>query len=165
MARNEDLVAIIAQLRRDVAELQRLGASRWSAPSAAGPWGLVGYAMPTAAGQTGITTVTDLTGLSVTATAVAGRLWRITFFVVVQQVSSTGVHNITLADGSNTALAQPGASVGSGSFMTTGGSIIVTPSAGSNTYKLRAQTSAGTLSINQSSTAPNAIIIEDVGPA
>lgn len=160
-----DLVGVVADLRDRLGRLEALAAGRLGVDLRPGaPWGRIASVEATAAGQTGITAATDLTGLTNTFTAPGGRAYWILGMVVTQQVTSAGIQNLLLRDGSNTQLAAPGGTIASGSFTTWVVSKVVTPSAGSVTYKLSATTSAGTLSVIQSATAPSTLTIVDIGP-
>jgi hypothetical protein len=43
--------------------------------------------------------------------------------------------------------------------------VVVTPSSGSNTYKLSGSTAAGTMDLNAAATQPAFILVEDLGPS
>lgn len=128
------------------------------------PWGQIARVKLVTTSQTGITTTTDITGATVTFTAVANRLYEVEANLVVQQVTTGATVNIILADGSNVVLTQPGASIVANSFYTIPIYDIGTMSAGSNTRKLRAVTGAGTLSILETVTNPLYLTVTDVGP-
>lgn len=123
----------------------------------------LGYAEVTAA-QTGITSETDLTGLSKTVTVGSGRRVRITGFVPLQQVTSAAIPRVLIhADGVQETDAFH--DTAANAFFNIHVAAVVTPSAGSHTYKLRASTNAGTLSTVTSATNPAFILVEDIGPA
>lgn len=113
--------------------------------------------------QTGIgTSVTDLTSLTVTFTAVAGRKYRITGQATFVQSATASTAILYLLAGAT----QIGLSAGEvvGTFGRTQTVIVEhTPGAGSVTYKLQASCDAGTMSVSASSTAPCSIIVEDIG--
>lgn len=128
------------------------------------PKGRVGSGTATAA-QTGITTGSDLTNLSVTFTATAGRRYRVSASVRLLQNTSAATATLRLLDAGGTQLDAWQATFAASDRHT--GFILYesTPSAGSVTYKLNATTSAGTLDVAASATAPAKIIVEDIGLA
>jgi hypothetical protein len=126
-----------------------------------------GYAFVTA-DQTGITTIVDLTSLTVTFTAVTGRLYR----VYVEGYAATSVADdiveLSITDASNTQVQARQWVIASTSVsLHISASVLVAPSSGSATYKarLRRVSGTGTIQLSASATAPAYIIIEDVGPA
>lgn len=129
------------------------------------PGGTVSVAS-TGSSQTGISAVTDLTSLSVTFTAVASRRYLITGLVNYRQRTSSGLVTIEIAYGGGpTVLASSMETRAADDYGTASFSMYHVPGAGSITYRLRAQTSAGTVDINPLgvSTIPSMIIVEDVG--
>jgi hypothetical protein len=126
-------------------------------------WGVVGRASQTAA-QTGISTVVDVTGLTVTFTAVADRVYRVEGMVRLDQVTSPGLTTLTITDGANNQLAATQRTL-SVQRDTLNILFYATPAAGSVTYKLRLTTTAGTVSALGAPTSPNVLIVEDIGPA
>jgi len=126
------------------------------------PRGVMAYAQVTA-NQTGISTVVDLTSLTVTFTAVAGRRYRITGYGRVKQNTSSGFVTMTITNAANT---QQSASqilmvaTEVGQPMPT---FIVVPGAGSVTYKLRLTTNTATCDLEAAATAPAFILVEDIG--
>lgn len=128
------------------------------------PLGKIGYAEVTTA-QTGITTITDLTGLSVTVDVPAGRCLKITGHGQVRQNASLGTIVLFVREGSTTL-----GKIGAHLLQTTerdfiDGSVKVDPSAGSHTYKLSALTTGGNMDWESQATEPNYILIEDIGLA
>lgn len=128
------------------------------------PLGRVAYAEATS-DQTGITAEADLTGLTVTFTAVSGRWYQITGQVLAQQLTSTGAAAGKITDGSNTEVQRFGQNQ---AFLANGvevwhGSRSITGLSGSQTFKLRMSTSAGTIGALATSTRPNYILVEDIG--
>lgn len=128
--------------------------------------GTKGYAQVTA-NQTGITTMTDLTGLSVTWTAVAGRRYKVTFKVLVFSTVANDDANVWLRDGSSTSLNAYGVrAVSTTHGINVSGSHVLTGlSAGSQTVKLSLQRAAGSgsVAIAAASTHPSFILVEDIG--
>lgn len=119
--------------------------------------GLVDDAESTGA-QGGITTVTDVTSLTVVVNAVAGRSYELFGMVNVLQNTAPGIVNATLADSSNTVLHQPGISLGTGEYGLIILHKVISPGTGTFTYKVRLQTSAGTVSLNQGASSPNFLV-------
>jgi hypothetical protein len=129
--------------------------------------GVLGRATITAS-QSGIsTTVTDITGLSVTITAASSRLIRVTVSVRFFFSAATQTGQLYINEGA-TDLHQTSffASLNSAAYDATA-SVLLTPSAGSHTYKARAARfgGSGTLSISADPVAPCYILVEDLGPA
>lgn len=125
--------------------------------------GWIGYNEVTAS-QTGITSATDLTGLSVTVTLPASRRIKVTGQATVTR---------TVADGQVLGRIQEGASaLGVFAYHNaltehSGGEVILTPSSGSHTYKLTLERQTGTGTVGIAPAAGNAafILVEDIGPA
>lgn len=115
--------------------------------------------------QTGISTITDVTSLTVTFTAVANRYYKITLVGMVGNNSATAQMNWYIRNGGGTTLA-----TGSHSPYTTGVIHSFTlvclnaPGAGSVTYKASAAVASGTFTFYGSATAPALIMVEDAGP-
>ena len=128
------------------------------------PGGTVSVAS-TGSSQTGISAVTDLTLLSVTFTAVASRRYLITGLVNYRQRTSSGLVTVEIAYAGTTVLASWVETHATDDYGTAYFSMYHVPGAGSITYRLRAQTSAGTVDINPQglSTVPSMIIVQDVG--
>jgi hypothetical protein len=128
---------------------------------AAGGW--IGYAQVVAQ-QSSITSVVDLTGLSVTVTVGASRRLLITGYVQLAQQASSGLAEMDIYEGS-TQLARTYVNVAASGFAVVLASVVLTPSTGAHTYKLRALTSAGSLVINAEPPNPAYILVQDIGPA
>lgn len=128
------------------------------------PWGIVGRGQATG-NQSGITTAVDLTGCSVTFTAVSGRLYKTTAHTLTQQVTNTGRIAFAIADGSNSwkQEAQEYMPVNEYGHM----SLVLYESglSGSVTRKLRMLTTSGSCISLGSSNSPTQIIVEDIGPS
>lgn len=127
------------------------------------PQGRLGYVIITASQAVVVGTEVDITGLTLTVTVPANRVLRITgqtiFNVTNAQlvgwVNEDGVNVGAFGDLSNAA----------GAETIQSGSVIVTPTAGTHIYKLRAQAiGVGTTTIGASAAAPGFILIEDIGP-
>jgi hypothetical protein len=130
------------------------------------PWGIIGKASITA-GQT-FTTLADVTGLSVTWTAVGGRQYRVQVHGLLRSSVVNDIAQLLIADGSNNTI-----SVGQVACLATTFAFqtscfaVVTPSAGSVTYKVRCVRSngSGTVTLDAAAAYPAWLLVEDIGPA
>jgi hypothetical protein len=131
------------------------------------PWGVVGYASRTT-NQTGIgNSATDITSLSVTATYVANRRIRITASGSLSSGGS-GDNAVLYIRESSTTLTSTTSYNNFSNLIAAGffASVIISPTAGSHTYKVSAsQSNASTGTFNASSTVPGYILVEDLGPS
>lgn len=130
------------------------------------PGGWIGYA-ETVAAQGGITTEVDLAGLSVTVTVGSNRRIRVTADITLLPTGTTT--QAYIKEGS-THLKRFAFINDSGSGLTTpalhqAGSVILTPTAGSHTYKLSADSGGLGASTSANSSDPHFILVEDLGPA
>lgn len=130
------------------------------------PGGWIGYAEVTAS-QGGITTEADITGLSVAVTVGANRRIRVSYAgsVASSVANDTGSVNI-----------KEGATYLSGKYLSIPGnfnygltvSVILTPAAGTHTYKIVSARAAGSTGIHQhtaSAAEPSFLLVEDLGPS
>ena len=137
------------------------------------PWGVVtatsggtsgyGYCRITTA-QNGVgTSATDVTNATVTFTAVANRLYRVTASAdLLQAATATEGQIQLLVDGTAYATSRIGITT-TDRFAVI--ATVLTLSAGSHTLKLQAQAiSSGTLNIQAATNAPIMLAIEDAGP-
>lgn len=128
----------------------------------AGGW--IGYAEATAA-QTGIAAAnTDLTSLSVAVTVGNARRIKVSWFVVVTQVTSAAGSSLRAAEGA-TQLNLSSLALAATESGTHTGAVILTPTSGAHTYKLTLATGAGTINTIASATIPCWILVEDIGTA
>jgi len=128
------------------------------------PWGRAAGVINSGAAQTGITTAAvDLTGLSVAATLVVGRRYRIGFTVTINQLTANGVSNVILADGTNLVLTQPGTFVPANGYATVTGFYELVAAVTARTFKLRAATNGGSLTIMNGTNNPSLLVVDDVG--
>lgn len=131
------------------------------------PWGELESAEVTA-NQTGITTITDLTGLGVTVVVGANRRIKVTGFihVSVDTVSDTTA-TLYVRDASGTLIVARNRPVGNSRQAGLMVQWIGTPDAGSWSPKLslHREVGTGTLTMHASSTVPAFILVEDIGPA
>lgn len=127
------------------------------------PQGTLGYA-PATVSQGSITAEVDLTSLTVTVTTTASRRIKISGWAFFNSsVANDIVRFLIQQDGvqvaSGAAILPVTFNVGVPVFA------VLTPSAGSHTYKLRAARDSGTgnVSMNASATFPAFILVEDIG--
>lgn len=114
----------------------------WGPPNVA--WGNPVASASATSSQTGITTVTDLTSLSVTFTAAADRRYLILGTVPVLNATAASRLELVLADGSNTVLQVVAHQYPGTDYHQMSMQHDVVPGSGSVTYKLRLQRGAGT---------------------
>ena len=141
------------------------------------PWGVVtatsggtsgyGYVKLTSSAQSGIgSTATDITNATVTFTAVANRLYRITAQAdLIGTALSVGQLQV-LVDGTATASALQPVTGSSGAWQDRSPSIVyaTTLTAGARTVKLAASVQTGSLTVNHATATPTTLIVEDAGP-
>jgi hypothetical protein len=129
------------------------------------PWGVVGKALGSS-NQTGITTATAVTSLSVTWTAVASRVYKTSVYLpVVDQVTTNAQQIFTIDKGEGTRVQQLNQMVLAGNRLAVSMLLYETGlAAGSTTRRVTASTQAGTLAITAASDIPNVLIVEDIGP-
>ena len=132
------------------------------------PWGLqaVAQGWNSAVDQTGITTEVDVTGATVTFTAVNHRYLLLSAQIPFQQNTSAGnikfIWNIGGSDTNQGIDFQTGST---GSTYSLGANMTYTTAAsGSLTIKLRATTDAGTLTV-RNNVATGLLLVTDVGPS
>lgn len=129
------------------------------------PFGIVGFVSLTSLSQTGITTITDITGASITFTAVANRRYG---------MLTNGYHNTTAANATVAQLIREGSvtlqqTLSSATTATIGTFCsqfyISTFSAGSHTIKLSCllQAGTGTITAEGGATFPYQFAIFDLG--
>jgi hypothetical protein len=125
--------------------------------------GLLGYAQVTA-NQGSITAVVSLTGLSVTVTVVANRRIKITGQAQFSNTVAGDGDLFNIAEGAGNLMVATGAHPLANTTFTLHSSLILTPTAGSHTYFLSAQTqTGGTATMQAASNAPAFILVEDIG--
>lgn len=138
--------------------------STWQPPWSVA-WGSVGKAQATAV-QGSITTVTDITSLSVTFTAVANRLYRTSVTIPSRNSAAANQNIFSITDSVPTTLSSGGSLVSAAANTTEQVNFFLyeTGLTGSITRKVRGQATAGTAAVQASSTNPAQIIVEDIGP-
>lgn len=125
------------------------------------PGGWTGYVQVTAS-QTGISTITDLTGLSVTMTLQSSRYIRITGFARLSRTVNDGYTTFSIREGSTTLQFVAPLVITDAPHHV---SVILTPTSGSHTYKLSLErtTGTGTTGISAASNNPAYLLVEDLG--
>jgi len=128
------------------------------------PKGRLGYAEVTS-NQSGIgATPTDLTGLTLTVTVPADRLVRVSGYTQVFTAGAVYAAVTMLEDGVD--IGRVGRTApGTGESTTVSAFTLVTPSAGSHTYKLQGESSSSTFTLEASASLPAWILVEDIGPS
>lgn len=128
---------------------------------------VLGYAQVTA-GQTGITTVTDLTSLSVAVNVpYSGHRVKITGWASMLRSVADGITGFLIRE-SSTTLARADAVFRAASEDTTKTVMaVIAPTSGAHTYKLSLErtTGTGTTDLVANSIQPAFILVEDLGPA
>jgi hypothetical protein len=129
------------------------------------PGGWIGY-VQVVADQTGITTETDLTGLSQAVTVNTSRRIKISGEISYSCSSGTGNRARLKIKESTTVLQDRLFGPTTNGSDTAHISVVLTPTAASHTYKLSlAAQDAGNANLLATSTNPAYLLIEDVGPA
>jgi hypothetical protein len=129
------------------------------------PGGWIGY-VQVVASQTGITTETDLTGLSQAVTVNTSRRILITFDGAYACSSGAGNRATFRIKEGSTVLQQRSFSPDTNGTVACSFSVVLTPTAASHTYKVSlAATDAGNVQLTATSTEVAYLLIEDVGPA
>lgn len=123
-----------------------------------------GYAQVTA-NQGSITTETDLTSLTVTVTVNSGERIKITGHVRVASTSASDVPELHIKESTTVLALDRSAFTTASSLVTIHGEVILTPSAGSHTYKLSMlrDSGSGTLTMSAGATFPAYILVEGIG--
>jgi hypothetical protein len=130
------------------------------------PFGIVGYAERTTGSLTVTTAIADLTGMSVTFTALANRVYKFTINSTGQKLTTQGWTGVFLTNTANfTYSAVYATAPANGYFNTCATSYLSGFTAGSITVKLRAQCEVATSTILASSLSDKIqLIVEDMGP-
>lgn len=123
---------------------------------------IVAFASLTSAGATGVSAQTDITGATVTFTAVAGRQYEITGTALAQKASGSPTRWALRLIRTSTVIAEDDTPVAAAGA--TGCTIVFvdTPGAGSVTYKLAFLPDAGTIDHVASATAPTIVLAKDL---
>ncbi len=138
--------------------------ANWYAPSNTA-WGVMGRAQKTT--DTSLTTsLTDISGLSVTWTAVSSRLYKVSFTCICAVGTADAFLTVGICDSSNTVKQlSRGTGGAGGAQFGVNGFFYESGLSGSVTRKLRSDVNTGTGTIYAGATYPFQFIIEDIGPA
>lgn len=129
-------------------------------------WGEIVAPAEKTTNQNGITTVTDITSLTLTWTAVQNRKYRTHLYLpVLTQVTSAGVVVAVVTDASNTVKSQVNMTLAAGDFGHVNNHERWTSPSGPVTRKARISTTAGTVDITAGAAFRAFLSVEDMGPA
>lgn len=125
-----------------------------------------GYAQATSA-QGSITTVVDLTNLSVTVTVGTNRRIKISGECLSGSTTGTDTVRLQIQEGSTVLQLRDIITNVNSAELQHHAEVVLNPTAGSHTYKLTMQRAAGagTVTMNAGATFPAFILVEDLGPA
>lgn len=130
-------------------------------------WGFLGRASATST-QSTVTTIADLTSLTVAFTAVANRRYKVKVNVLISSTVAADGMLLTLADGSNNAKQgwNPTAPAANAAVSLSPEFVVTGLAAGAQTLKLRLSRSSGTgsLASSASSSVVAEILVYDDGP-
>jgi hypothetical protein len=129
------------------------------------PWGVMGHTSKETA-TTGVTTLVDVSGLSVTFAAVANRLYRVDLQGHFASSGSASTCLMYLRNGSTTLQVSELYLAVPDTVISTSLHYVGTASAGSQTFKVSvAKASGGTLQFYADASFPQRIIVTDIGPS
>lgn len=122
---------------------------------------IIGYSQAVA-NQAGITALVDLTGLSVNISVPAGRRIRISGRILQQNNTADGRNTLSIFEGGTQVQFEAQVIRTANSTIGSEVSVVISPSAGTHTYNLKASTTIGTMTMIASATAPAYILVEDI---
>ena len=129
------------------------------------PFGVVGLVERTAGNVTVTTTTADVTGMSVTFTALANRVYRFTALATGQKLTSATWTSLLLTNSANTVYATMYVTTSVSQYFNASFTSYVSGlTAGSQTFKLRALCQTDTAGIFATAGNPCQLIVEDMGP-
>jgi hypothetical protein len=130
------------------------------------PFGVIGIAELTSV-QGSITSIVDVTSLSISITVPAGRRVKFTAQAMLQSTVAGDYGRFDLTDGAGSITYQTNQMQLGGSAIGMSFSKSQTPGAGTFTYKLRVSRTAGTgtLTVSASTSSVAQLLCEDIGPA
>lgn len=128
------------------------------------PWGHVASATTSTVTNGVGSSYTDVTGLSVTWTAVTNRRYKVTGYLDTANATAS-VARLAITDSSNNLKAQSQQTLAANDAASQTVHELFTGSAGSTTRKLRIQFTAGTGGTQSNVYGPHLILVEDIGPA
>lgn len=129
------------------------------------PWGIAGSVARTLAVSAITSTVADITGVSVTFTAVSTRVYKFTFAITGQKQTSDGWTAIQLTDSANVQYIEIDNNAPANGYWNCSGATYKTGLTGSVTVKLRGLCQSNTSTITVGANAPIILIVEDIGAA
>jgi len=129
------------------------------------PRGLMGSVTRTTSVTALGTAVADITGMSITFTAVTGRNYKATWTISGTKVSTSGYTDIAFTTSGNVQVGGVTNYAVAGNFWNCSGSAIFTASSGSVTYKLRGAAENNTSAPSATAGTPIYFMIEDIGAA
>lgn len=131
------------------------------------PRGVMGYVYRTAGDISHAGGAADVTGMSITFTAVANRLYKATWSCVGNKNSvDRDTAEIRFTDSVGTVIGGiPIITLASNVGINFSGATVFTTTAGSKTYKLQMRSFSGTTIFSANTTTPLTLIIEDIGAA
>jgi hypothetical protein len=130
------------------------------------PGGWIGYVEVTST-QGSITTGTDITSLTLTVTVGTSRRLKLTGEVGFSSSVGTDYAQLQITTGANTLVQARNVATPTTPSVGVHAEAVLTPSSGSNTWKLRAARASGSgnISTDCGSGVPGFILIEDIGPS
>jgi hypothetical protein len=129
------------------------------------PWGIAGSVARTTAVSALSSSVADITGVSVTFTAISTRVYKFTFAITGQKQSTDGWTAIQLTDSANVQYIEIDQNTVAGGYWNCSGAAFKTGLTGSVTVKLRGLCQSNTSNVTVGANAPIILIVEDIGPA
>jgi hypothetical protein len=129
------------------------------------PWGVAANVNVTTGIASLGTAYADLTGVTVTFTAVSSRRYKFTFFVSGQKISTAGYTDIQLTDSANVIIAASTSYAVAGNYWNCAGGVTKTGLSGTLTYKLRGAAESGTTNPTANAAQPTTLVVEDIGAA
>ncbi len=128
------------------------------------PIGKMFVASASGTDQSGITSVTDVTGVTGSFTAVASRLYRTTVYVNVQKTTA-GRIDVSITNSGGALLVQRSVTLADGDFASISFPYFESGISGSTTRKLRIYADTGSVTVVNSFGRQASIVVEDIGPA
>jgi hypothetical protein len=129
------------------------------------PRGVMGYVVRSSGNVTVTTALADITGASVSFTAVANRGYKVTFTALVSKNTAAGYFNWFITDGANAVQNDGYMDIVLGKAISFSTSYVVTGlAAGAQTLKMRATTDTNNVTVFASGTTKYTFIVEDIGP-
>jgi hypothetical protein len=128
----------------------------------------VALATTTTGSQAGVTTVVDLTGMSVTFTAIASRNYKVTYHIYAVPTVTNACYSVNLQQGATVKQISIVNGGVAGVGTTLNGLFVGTFSAGSVTLKLTGALTAGStgsFTFAPAGILPFTLLVEDIGPA